>query len=273
MEHHRLGGDDVLQGPALDPGEDGPVQGLGVGLPGEHEAAARTAQGLVGAGAAEVGVGYGRGMGTPGDQPRDVGHVRQQQGPHLVRDLPEAGPVEVAGVGGGPDDDHPGPVLPRQAGHLVVVDALRLRVHPVGEEAIELGGEVDRGAVGQVPPGVEVHPQHGVARLEGREVDPHVGGRAGVGLHVGVLGPEQLTGPAAGQLLHLVDPGAALVEAPPGVALGVLGGHHRAGGLQHGGAGVVLGGDELDRLPQASRPPPGSRRRPGGRPRPGSGRP
>ena len=73
----------------------------------------------------------------------DVGHVRQQQGPHLVRNLPEAGPVEVAGVGGGPDDDHPGLVLPRQAGHLVVVDALRLRVHPVGEEAVELGGEVD----------------------------------------------------------------------------------------------------------------------------------
>ena len=72
-----------------------------------------------------------------------------------------------------------------------------------------------------------------------------VGRAAGVRLHVGVVGAEQLLGAVDRQLLDLVHPLAAAVVAAAGVALGVLVGEHRADRLQHGGPGEVLGGDQL----------------------------
>src|SRR6185503_10950504 len=83
-------------------------------------------------------------------------------------------------------------------------------------------------------------------RLEQREVHRHVGLRAGVGLHVDVLGPEELAGPADGQLLGDVDDLAAAVVALARVALGVLVGHHRAHRLQHRLGDEVLGRDQLE---------------------------
>ena len=93
---------------------------------------------------------------------------------------------------------------------------------------------------------VEPHGQHRVARLQQGLVDGQVGVRPGVGLHVGVLGPEQCRQAVAGQVLDLVDDLVPPVVAAPGVALGVLVGQHRSGGGQHGGGREVLRGDQLD---------------------------
>ena len=96
------------------------------------------------------------------------------------------------------------------------------------------------------PPWARFMPEDGVARLQQREVDGHVGLRAGVRLHVGVLGAEELLGAVDGQRLGDVDELAAAVVALAGVALGVLVGQHRAGRLQHGLADEVLRGDQLE---------------------------
>ena len=72
-----------------------------------------------------------------------------------------------------------------------------------------------------------------------------VGLRAGVRLHVGVLGAEQRLDPVDRELLDDVDVLAAAVVAPARVALGVLVGQHRALGLHDRGGGEVLGGDHL----------------------------
>ena len=101
--------------------------------------------------------------------------------------------------------------------------------------------------MGQVPAVVEPHGQDGGAGLEQRLVDGEIGVGAGVGLHVGVVGPEQGGGPVAGQVLDLVDDLVAAVVALARVALGVLVGQHRARGGQHGRGGEVLRGDELQR--------------------------
>ena len=74
-----------------------------------------------------------------------------------------------------------------------------------------------------------------------------VGLRAGVGLDVGVLGPEQLLGPVDRQLLGDVDVLAAAVVAPARVPLGVLVGQHRPLALQHRQRDEVLRGDHLER--------------------------
>ncbi len=78
---------------------------------------------------------------------------------------------------------------------------------------VELAAGVDRRAVGQVAAVVEAQAHHGVAGLEQAEVHGHVGVGAGVGLHVGVVGPEQRLGPVAGQVLDLVDDLVAAVVA------------------------------------------------------------
>ena len=97
-----------------------------------------------------------------------------------------------ARVGAGADHDHLRLVLVREALELVVVDPLVVFADAVRDDVVELAGEVQRMAVREVAAVREVHAEDGVAGLEQREVDGHVRLRAGVRLHVGVLGAEQL---------------------------------------------------------------------------------
>ena len=90
-----------------------------------------------------------------------------------------------------------------------------------------------RVAVRQVAAVREAHAEQRVARRRDREVGGQVGRRAGVRLHVGVLGAEQLPDALERQLLGDVDELAAAVVALARQALGVLVGHHRAQRLEH----------------------------------------
>ena len=125
---------------------------------------------------------------------------------------------------------------------------MRLRVarHAVADEVVEHARDVQLHAVRQVSAVGQVEPEHRVARLERGEIDRRVGLRAGVRLHVGVLGAEELLGPIDGQLLDDVDELAAAVVALAGIALGILVREHAAGGLHHRRAGVVFAGDHLE---------------------------
>ena len=67
-----------------------------------------------------------------------------------------------------------------------------------------------------------------------------------MGLHICVLRAEQALRAVDRKLLDLVDEFAAPVPAPARIALGVLVGQHAALGLQDGGVGEVLRGDQLD---------------------------
>src|SRR5690606_42008432 len=69
--------------------------------------------------------------------------------------------------------------------------------------------------------------------------------RAVVRLHFSMLSYEQLLRPQPRDRLYLVPVLAAAIVAPPGVALGILVGEDRPGGLHHRAAGVILRGDEL----------------------------
>ena len=247
MEGHRLGGDDVLERAALDAGEDLAVDRLGVRLAAEDQAAARAAQGLVGGGGDDVGVRHRGGVQPGRDQAGDVGHVHHQGRPDLAGDLGEAVEVEDARVGAGADHQDRaacarGPAAPTSSMSMRLVGLAQA----VGDDLEELAGEVDRRAVGEVAAEVEAHGEQRVAGLGQGEVGRHVGLRAGVRLDVGVLGAEELLGPVDGELLDLVHHLAAAVVALARVALGVLVGEGRAGGLQHRRGDEVLAGDELE---------------------------
>ncbi len=81
-----------------------------------------------------------------------------------------------------------------------------------------------------------------------RHVGGGVGLRAGVRLHVGVLGAEDLFGAVAGEVLDDIGELAAAVVALAGVAFGVLVGEDGSGGFENGAADEVLRGDHLQAL-------------------------
>jgi hypothetical protein len=116
------------------------------------------------------------------------------------------------------------------------------------DDVVEAAREVDLVPVRQVAALVEAERHHRVARVEEREVDGHVGLRAGVRLHVGVLGSEQLLRAIDRELLDLVDDLAAAVVAPAGISLGVLVREDRAGRVEHGLGHEVLRRDHLERV-------------------------
>ena len=95
---------------------------------------------------------------------------------------------------------------------------------------------------------VQAHAHDGIAVLTQSLIHGKVGLGAGVGLHVGVIGAEELLSPLDGDVLHHVHALAAAVVALTGIALGVFVGEYGAGGGQHSGADDVLRGNQLDVL-------------------------
>ena len=202
---------DVHQRSALRARKDRPVDVLGVGLLAEDQAAARAAERLVRGGRDVIGQGHRVVVQARGHQPGVMRHVDKQLRTAVPGDFGEGGVRHFPRIGAGPGDDHLRLVFPRQRGDLVDVDAMGVRPHPVGEEMIQLAGDVQLHAVGEVPAVGQVQAEHHVARLERREVDGRVGLGAGVRLHVDVLGVEQLLGAIAGEFLDLIDELAAAV--------------------------------------------------------------
>ncbi len=79
-----------------------------------------------------------------------------------------------------------------------------------------------------------------------RDVDGHVRLRAGMRLHVHVIGAEQRLGARDGGALGDVDELAAAVVAASRVPLGVLVGQDRSRRLEHGAADEILRRDQLE---------------------------
>ena len=111
---------------------------------------------------------------------------------------------------------------------------------------VELAGEIDRGAVGEMPAVSERHAEDGVPRLQRRHVDSLVGLRSGVRLHVGIGGAEQLLGALDREILGDIHLGAAAVITLARIAFGILVGELRTLRFEHRAADVVFGGDQLD---------------------------
>ena len=132
------------QRPALGAGEDGLIDGLGVFLAAEDQAAARSAQGFVGRGGHHIGIGNRIGMQPRCDQPGDVGHIHEMISPHLFGDRADALEIDDPRIGARPRKDHLRTAFHRLALELVVVDPPVGFAHPVGHDVVVAAGEVDR---------------------------------------------------------------------------------------------------------------------------------
>ena len=80
----------MLERTALDGGEDGLVDRLGQVRDAEDHAASGTAQGLVSGGRHHLRMRDGTRVDACRDEACEVGHVRHQDGSHLVGDLAES---------------------------------------------------------------------------------------------------------------------------------------------------------------------------------------
>jgi hypothetical protein len=131
---------------------------------------------------------------------------------------------------------------PLDLGHVHEVVVL---AHVVGRGPVELAGEVEPHAVGEVAAVREVEAEDPLAGVQERRHGRSVGLRARVRLHVGVLRAEQRLQAVDRQLLDDVDVLATPVVATPRIALGVLVGQHRALGRHDGQWGEVLARDHF----------------------------
>ena len=100
--------------------------------------------------------------------------------------------------------------------------------------------------MGQVTAVIQAHAQDGVAGVQEREIHGGVRLRAGMRLHVGIGGTEQLLGPLDGESLGDVHEFAAAIVAFARVAFGILVGEYGALRFEHPWARVVLRGNQFD---------------------------
>src|ERR1019366_4524896 len=245
-ETDRLRRDDVHQRATLHSGEDDLVDGGSVLLLGEDQASTRAAQRLVRCSGNDVAVRDRRWMNASGDQSSEVGHVDQIERANFVGDLAHAGEIYGARISAAASDNQLGTLGLGKLLKFVVVDGLGFLGHAVRNDLVRLAGKIQGMAVGEVSAVREVQAEDGIAGLDERRVGRHVGGRAGVRLHVGVLGSEELLGAVTREVLDYVGEFASAVVTLAGISLGVLVREHGAGGFEDSLADEVLGGDEFE---------------------------
>ena len=212
---------------------------------GHDEAAARAAQGFVGGAGNEVCDAYRVRVDARSDEAGIMRHVHKQVRTDAVGDRAEALPVDHQCVGRSAGDDHLGLVFLGQFFNRVVINFFFF-IEAIGNRVVQLAADIDRRAVGQVAAMRQRHAENGVARLEHGHVDGLIGLRTGVRLHVGVFRTKQRLQAVNRKLLGLVHKLAAAVVALAGITFRILVGKLAALRFHHRGAGVVLGGDQLD---------------------------
>ncbi len=181
------------------------------------------------------------------DQPIDVGDVGHHISVDLGGDLGKLVVLEDSRIRSAADPDHARPVLAGDVANLVVVEHAGLDARAVRDLEIVSAGEVHSPAVRQVPAQGNRDSHDLVAEMGQRPVNGLIGRRAGIGLHVGVLGAEQRFGPLDRQALDLVHHLVAFIVSGAGIPLAVLVGQDRPACLQHGEGSEILGRNHLQR--------------------------
>ena len=82
--------------------------------------------------------------------------------------------------------------------------------------------QVYRGPVGQMAAFCQAHAHNRIAGLQQRKINGRIGLSTGMRLYIGVFGPEQFTGPFAGDILHHVHVLASAIVPFARVAFGIF---------------------------------------------------
>ena len=144
------------------------------------------------------------------------------------------------------EDEELGLALESDLLHLVVIDHSGLFVEMVSHSVVVDTGHINGRTVGEVTTVGEVEAHEGITGLQAGHEDSHIRLGAGMGLHVGILGVEELLETIDGQLLDLVNDFAAAVIPGVGITFGVFVGADAAKCLEHLFADEVFRSDEFD---------------------------
>ena len=248
LQRHGLAGDSVHQRTTLLPRENSGVQLLGVLLLGQNHARTRATESLVNGGRHNVRMRNRRRVQTGGNQTCEVRHVRPQLRADLIGDGAESFEVEVARVRRPTCDENIRLFCERLLTHLVHIDPHGVLIHTVCGDVVELAGEVQLHAVGQVTAVCQVEAHNLVTGVDQRMQNGSVCLRTCVWLNVGELSAEELLGAVACHVLDDVDVFAATVVTTARVAFGVLVGQNRALSLQHCTWNKVLTGNHFEHV-------------------------
>jgi hypothetical protein len=238
---------------ALQPGENRRVEFLGQRLVvPQHQPAARAAQRLVRGGGGDMRVRHRRGMHAAGDEAGEMRHVHHQIGADMIGDLAKALEIPRPRIGRAAGDDQLRLHLLGAARDFIHVDELVVAAHGVVLRIEPSSGNIHRRAVGEMAAGGEIEAHERIAGSKQRQKYRLVHLAAGIGLHIGESGAEQLFGALDRQRLHHVDEFTAAVIAGAGIAFGIFVGQHRTLRLQHRAADDVFRRNQLDLMALAA---------------------
>ena len=127
----------------------------------------------------------------------------------------------------------------------IIVNALRLAIHTVGNDLVVRARDIDRAAVRQMSAVRQIHPENRVARLQECKEHRHVRLCARVRLHIRPICSKQLLRTVNGKLFHDINVLTAAVVPLAGIALRILVREDTALCLHNGTAYDVLRGDEF----------------------------
>ena len=166
-------------------------------------------------------------------QSGNMGHIDHEICPTAVGRLTEFLEIDNPGISRCSRNNQFGLDLFGHSDQSVIVDGLGFSAHLITVDFIQHTRKVDRMPVGQMTTVRQVHPHNFITRFQNREIDRHIGLRAGMRLDVGVVGLEKLYCPLAGEVFGHVDKFTTAVVPFTRIALGVLIGHNAAGGFEN----------------------------------------
>src|SRR5262249_39768851 len=147
-------------------------------------------------------------------------------------DFPNPFEVDRARVCARAYDDQLRFIVMRKGGELIVVNQLRIFIHPVGHDAIVLSGEIEGMTVREMTAVGKVHAQNRVAGLENGQIDGHVRLAAGMRLYVHMLRTEKLLRAVYREVFDDIYEFATSVVAASWVPFGILVREYRSRCLQ-----------------------------------------
>ena len=139
--------------------------------------------------------------------------------------------------------------------YLIHVHTHGLWVNAVGRDLIQLAGEVQLHAMGQVAAMSQRQAHDLLPRVCQRHEYCGVGLRAGMWLNVGVVGTEDVFGASYGQVLHNVHVFTATVVPTSRVTFSVFVGQYRSLSLKHSTRNKILRSDHFQRIALAGKFP------------------
>ena len=202
--------------------EDCRVELLSVVLLSQDHAGARTAQGLVHGGGNNVRVWNWIWVQISCNETSKVCHIGPQVSPHFICDGTVCFKIQSAWVGRPASDDDLWLFCNSLLTQLVHVDTVGFCIDFVGSYFVELAGEVQLHAVGQVTTVSQRKAQDLITWVDKRSKDGSVCLCTGVWLYVGKLSAEQSLSAVTRQIFDDIDVLTSTVVAATWVALCVL---------------------------------------------------